>query len=527
MSFELWLRPWAWFAPHRRLAITPGTVAVPPGQDAPLLLFAGDLVQPGVTDLDKSAHPVAHLGLLPGGSSTDREVGGTISLLPFPVRRELGARFHLPSGLASIAWPDAPERFRGSAEPQTDTEKAAKALMLRAEAVWDRISDVDELLIDSSRLWPALRDRWMGRDADEPRMDVIVKQARELSRVVDSLESRPRRILRRVHRHVPVARLQEVDRRSMLWLARQPGETLAERAGDNQRVLAVAREENFDTLENRVLRAYGELATRHGRDYLARNRTRRQSRRAVTVERFAQRCHWLARELADRGVRVAEPGVTPNFVLQQNPLYHDIWRGWLELLKVEQARDELWRWQARSWEEFSSLAILVALSAVPGAIPVANSPIWFRDEHHRGQWIEADAPLGVVYLPDPAVIVEVKRADDGSAMAAFGAPIWLRIGRLGEGTGSSLQVPVWPIWSPVPGLSPGETTEVSEVVARGQAHMVCGGIVVRPAAGPEDAKFEGAGGVLTVTLGTEGPALRETLDAIVLHLMRLVDEARG
>ena len=527
MSVELWLRPWAWFAPLRRLAVVPGAVTVPAGHDAPVLLFAWDPTPPAVDGSNKMAHLVARFRLRPDGLATDRETDATLSLLPFPVRRAPGAQISLPGGTASILWPDAPERFRASTEPQTDAEKTAKALMLRAEAVWDRIADVDELLADPARLWSALRDRWMGRHAGEPRMDVIVKQASELSRVVDALETRPRRILRRVHRQVPVARVQEVDRRSMLWLARQPGETLAERAGDNQRILAVAREENFDTLENRVLRAYGELAARHGRDYLARNRTRRQSRRAVMVERFAQRCHWLARDLADRGVRVAEPGVTPNFVLQQNPLYHDIWRGWLELLKVEQARDELWRWQARSWDEFSRLAILVALSAIPGAVPVATAPIWFRDEHHCGHWIEADAPLGVIYLPDPGVIVEVQCADAGSAMAAFGAPFWLMIRRLGDRAGFSLRLPVWPIWSPVPGPSPGEATEVSEVVARGQADMVCGGIVVRPAAGPEDAEVDRSGGVLTATLGTEGPALRDTLGAITRHLMRLVDEAKG
>ena len=164
---------------------------------------------------------------------------------------------------------------------------------------------------------------------------------------------------------------------------------------------------------------------------------------------------------------------------------------------------------------------------VPGAVPVATAPLWFRDEHHRGRWIEADTPLGVFHLPEPGVIVEVQRADAGSAMAAFGAPFWLMIGRVGDRAGFSLRVPVWPIWSPVPGPSPGEATEVSEVVARGHAGMVCGGIVVRPAAGPEDAEVDRSGGVLTATLGTEGPALRDTLGAITQHLMRLVDEAKG
>ena len=51
-------------------------------------------------------------------------------------------------------------------------------------------------------------------------------------------------------------RVQEMDRASMRWLSKQPGTTLAQRAGSDQRVLAIVRKENFDTLENRVLHAY-------------------------------------------------------------------------------------------------------------------------------------------------------------------------------------------------------------------------------------------------------------------------------
>jgi hypothetical protein len=75
---------------------------------------------------------------------------------------------------------------------------------------------------------------------------------------------------------VPVGRVQEIDRRAMLWFARQPGETLADRAGDDQRVLAVAREENFDTLENRVL---SECLDRNPKDVPARQPGVRASRR--------------------------------------------------------------------------------------------------------------------------------------------------------------------------------------------------------------------------------------------------------
>ena len=61
--------------------------------------------------------------------------------------------------------------------------------------------------------------------------------------------------------------MQEVDRQSMAWLIRQPGETIAERGGDRQRIQAVVREENFNTLENRILLSYAQMAHHVARDY--------------------------------------------------------------------------------------------------------------------------------------------------------------------------------------------------------------------------------------------------------------------
>lgn len=66
---------------------------------------------------------------------------------------------------------------------------------------------------------------------------------------------------------IPLSRVQEIDRKAMPWLIRQPGETIAERGGNRQRIQAVAREENFDTLENRVLLSYARLAGVIAREY--------------------------------------------------------------------------------------------------------------------------------------------------------------------------------------------------------------------------------------------------------------------
>lgn len=527
MSVELWLRPWARFAPNRRLALTGIETAVPGDHSGPALIYNRRASPP----LIDAHHDIAERVFImkergaPGIAAHDVET--SLSLLPFPVRRRPGFEVSTEEGRCKLVWDDAPEKPRPGEDPQNESEQLAFDLMLRAEAVWDRIGDVEDALADPARLWETMRRRWTEFDAQEPRMDVIVRHAQDLARVLDTLESRPRRILRRIHRQLPVGRVQEIDRRAMLWLARQPGETLAERAGDDQRVLAVAREENFDTLENRVLRAYGELAHRHCREYLERNRTRRQTRRARLVDAYGKRCARMARDLAERGVRRAEPGLTPNFVLQQNPLYHRIWNAWLELIDRERAKDELWRWQARSWEEFCTLAIMVALIGVPGAQLVSSAPLWFRDEHRRGRWIEADAPLGVVFLPAADLIVEVQSGPREDRLSGLGAPLWLRIGKAGETKGILSRVAVWPIWSPLGGLVPGEAEEVSAVLEHAAGDRPSGGIVIRPAQSHESTEEDVVAEVLALTIGTEGAALRGALSAITAVLADFADRSRA
>jgi hypothetical protein len=507
---ELWLRPWAYFAPGQRRALDSGEVVLSglsvsstlvryPGLDPPTLGRPTDPAEP-------------HVVLQTGHGEAVR-----LAHLPLPLRSGQGLELRDGRDVVRLRWPDVPDRPRetGSGEHA----EPGMPLMQRARAVWDRIQDVDTALADPATLWETLHSLWTGTDAGMPQMHVIVRHARELSTVLEALGRRPRKVLRRVHRSLPVGRVQEIDRRAMLWLARQPGEELAEKAGDRQRLLAVAREENYDILENRVLRSYAELAARVGRDYLSRNRSRATSRRARDVERFVQRCRGLARDLAARSVRLAEAGVTPNFVLQQNAEYRKIWDGWAQLRRQDLIEDDLWRWQALSWSEYCALVLMVALIAVPGAQVVATAPIWFREEQQRGTWIEWDSPLGVVYLPEQSLVVEVANARAGGPMARLGARLVLRLRGVGQDTGQRALVPVWPLWAVQGGLSASDLPELVEAFR----HLPLqdrpkGAVVLRPAVDSEAASIRRLERTVALALGTDGPALRDTLGELTRYL---------
>lgn len=509
-TFELWRRPWALADVKRRYRTVLGEgsriVEVGPDHTASLWLYSSQgrgLLVDGHRDVGESVR----------GFSLDGD--RNLVQLPLPLRRSPGVAVSSGGQETRILWPSAPERPPRT-DPHTNEEILAHGIMLRANAVWDRLRDVDTALADPARLWEDLCRRWTSEGDDTPpKMDIIVRHATSLSRTIDELDRVPRRILRRTHQQVPISRVQELDRRAMTWLVRQPGETLAERAGDRQRILAVAREENFDTLENRVLRSYAELARQVARDYLERNRRKRLTVRARKVEEFGRRCKRLARDLAERGVMLAEPGVTPNFVLQQNARYHQVWNAWLELLDHNRVLDELWRWQARSWEEFCTVAVIVSLMSAPGARLVASAPLTFLDEQNRGSWLRHDNPLAAIHLPEQHMVVEIRyrmqRPDPH--LSDYAAPIWVRYGRTGDVAGFLHNVAIWPIWAWQPGLPAGEVDEVSDLVQQGRRSGIRGGIVLRPAAS-DGAEVQETPMALLSTLGTDGPALWNGITAI-------------
>jgi hypothetical protein len=150
-----------------------------------------------------------------------------------------------------------PVRPRRAHEPASEAEVEGALALQHMNEVLARIQELQEALEEPSEIWGRLREAWKrAEDEEDPKMAEIVRQSRRMQPVLRDLEKRIRRVLRRHRELTPLDRVQEMDRASMVWLSRQPGRTIAERAGSSQRILATVRRENFDTLENRVLHAY-------------------------------------------------------------------------------------------------------------------------------------------------------------------------------------------------------------------------------------------------------------------------------
>ncbi len=504
---EVLLRPWATLRDGNRCAIASGTEVCVEVADAVALFHGPDTKLAG-----RRYQPVVDLSV-----ALDHQRHASFSAIPFPASPSAGLDLQVGDAALRVRWPHAPARPPASLEPATSDERRAVAAMARLQRVVARIQDVRAALDDPARLWERVSEAWSRADDEaEPDRDMIVRHARDMRRIMHELATRPRRVLRRAPAMVPVARVQEMDRAAMLWLTRQPGRTMAERAGPAQRVLAPARMSSANTLENRVVRSLAELSRHVAREYCRRNRKASQSTRFRSVAAYGRQCGRVAHALEESGVGTAPPGVVPNYVLSHDPLYLKAWTAYQELLRREREREELWAWQARSWEEFCALAVVVALWRLPGAALVAAAPVVFREDQQSGSWLDFDNPLAVFHLAAVDLVVEVQvRQPKHRDLDRLFAPVWLRVANLTNEF--SRRAAIWPLHGFGEDAVAGDADEVLEVV-RGspRQHSLVAGAVIRPADHGSDAHRRESGGrsALSLTLGPSAQALHDGLDSL-------------
>ncbi|WP_406872602.1 hypothetical protein WHT83_24080 [Aminobacter sp. P9b] len=415
-----------------------------------------------------------------------------------------------------------PVRPRGQKEAETPEEENSRELLRRMNEVLARVQELGESLEDPLHVWPRLRQAWeRAENEEDPRMAEIVRQAQAIMPKLKALEPRIRRVLRRTRELTPLSRVQEMDRASMLWLVRQPGRTIAERAGASQRILATVRHENFDTPENRVVHAYTRLAFDVSREWMREHPRAKMSRRYGQVETYSRFCRAFARMLEDLDVSVAETGVTPNYVLMQDPNYRAVYEAWRRLLEEEKVLDDLWAWQAETWTDFAVLAIVLALDEVEEAELIAQSPVVWRSEATLGRWFEQDRPIAVFWLKGIGRIVEVQSRPEvpGPLLPLARAHVSLRITDIKRNE-MPRRVAVWTPHSMMRlDLSEAVNQANSRLVELqrvAQSEVLRNGLILTPSHGAPEAQFAESQRTRVdgVAMEASGEGLRYGLDAI-------------
>lgn len=237
--------------------------------------------------------------------------------------------------------------------------------------------------------WKLLRDTWQKVGPPEQLITLIAKRNHN---DVQALLGKLRKVLNRVRQKVSISRVQQVDAHCLRWLTRQPGRTAAEKGGARQEILGIVRVENYNTLENRVLkdflwRCIG-LAMMYLRRYDGAKYHDHVNIRAVA--RFKSLCigGLLVSAFEDIGELREFP--QPNYVLQQDRFYSKIWASYCDIFRQEDIAEKLWNRRAEiddlydrctsginmHCSPFAKYCTPLWVNPLDGSNEILENPIW-------------------------------------------------------------------------------------------------------------------------------------------------------
>ena len=292
-------------------------------------------------------------------------------------------------------------------------------------------------------------------ETSEPRMALIVHIAQKMRNHLAQTVRMARKILLRERNILPVERITETDTACLRWYIRQPGENMAQKAAVNrQSLMAISRKESFDTLENRVLKDFLFRCKMVAQKYITTEvgKQFQDSRKGRDVRQFQSICADL---LSDRNlldVAQLHSRVRPNYVLQNDARYREVWRNYQRLLRQEDEEDRSWDWQSRTWADIVRLLTGAALASMekqrsrgemPFAKPLLQASMYIRKEQDIGSRVLPGCEPGPFAITPKNTkgaewileIVHSKEADAHAAtqdLAEIGGHLYLVLERIGK-----------------------------------------------------------------------------------------------
>lgn len=243
------------------------------------------------------------------------------------------------------------------------------------------------------RSWDAACDVWFHEGRNEARMALIVQLSREqpLHRALDAISRHPRRVLQRYRDETPLSRIQELDSACIRNFARRPGITAVEKAGPHQRLLAVRRREQHDTLENQVTCWVMESAVDLAREYCRANAAFTLDAKVPRVRDFGRRNGtWRTSDWLRDADTLHHHPTGPNYPLQFEPRYKLVWKTYLRIRREKWVKDDAWAWQRVLWAETGRQLIACCLHLYKHAVSTA----YYRTESRQGLWTEPPVAPG-------------------------------------------------------------------------------------------------------------------------------------
>lgn len=273
-----------------------------------------------------------------------------------------------------------------------------------------------EKTIIQNIFWEDLIDLIDGKKDDDPaKYALVVDLSRpfELTLPVNLITDKPKHVLRRIYGQERLNKVREVDVKCIIDLARRPGSVVVEKAGKKQSIMAVKRTGDINILENRVTKHCCNLVNKAAKRYLDAHIhiDSESSHRKKDVERLFVESKTPLRKKTFQGVSsLNEPCRMPNYTLMQNPEYHKVWQAYSKLVKNEDIRADLWKWNRRMWTDYCALFLSYTLlsynkSSDSSMIEIGKKTVYGKLNHLEGSSFFSDVFPGPFILnPDSSSI---------------------------------------------------------------------------------------------------------------------------
>ncbi|MBL8811502.1 MAG: DUF2357 domain-containing protein [Planctomycetaceae bacterium] len=244
----------------------------------------------------------------------------------------------------------------------------------------------------------SLVEEWLESGSQtDARLALIVRLAETIPETLKDVCDHPRVSLRRERQLQPLGRIQQVDSACLRWLARQPGETVAEKAGVRQKALAVVRVDDLDSAENRVVADLLKRAKQACGRYCHEFSDHSSSLKVKKVARFGRLVDRLLKEspVSRAGRLTGHP--QPNYVLMHDSRYRILWDAYLQLFRQQSLEEKVWRWQARLFSEHILFAVMAALNGLCDSCGGGSGDMAIRTEQVSGTFLDDRTMAGPWY----------------------------------------------------------------------------------------------------------------------------------
>ena len=211
-----------------------------------------------------------------------------------------------------------------------------------------------------------------------PPENIITAIAKHHVQTLEALAGNLRKVLTRFREMVGIAHVQQLDSHCLRWLTRQPGYSPIEKAGTRQEILGVVRKENYDTLENRVLKDFLRRCFAQSNMYLRRYRSKWPTHMTIlNVEKLKNLCIAILSLPECEKVKSLREFPMTNYVLQQDRLYSRVWVEYCKLVRQDDVAEKLWVRRQEVSDDYDNIHNNVERCCSPNA--KYATPIWFNE----------------------------------------------------------------------------------------------------------------------------------------------------